>query len=62
MSSLKAQLKASKKALEAPRKRNPVAHSDIMAKGGIHTKDTAQHHHRQSRRDTKKELKSGNWF
>ena len=62
MSSLKAKLKAGQKPLTAPSKRNPVAHSDIMAKGGVHTKDTAKHRHRQSRRDSKQKLKLGNWF
>lgn len=62
MSSLKAKLKASKKTLELPTQRNPVAHSDIMSKGGIHTKDTPRHQHRKARQASKAKLKSGNWF
>lgn len=62
MSSLKQKLKQANKAVLPLKSRNPCANTAIMSKGGVHTADTIKHKHRQSRRDSKKELKSGNWF
>lgn len=62
MSSLKQKLKQANKVPTALKSRNHCANAAIMGKGGVHTSDTTKHKHRQSRRDSKQELKSGNWF